>query len=431
MPDAFDILRATGGGPLAPDPAFAARLRRRLAARLARPVPSPKGAAMTATTAATTDPALRPPERGDAAARPALTPYLAVAGAEAAIVWYVDALGARVVEGPIVMPDGRIGHAELELAAGGARLMLADEHPEIGVTAPAPGEGARVTLHLDVRDVDAVLARALTAGAALERAASDEPYGRQAVFRDPFGHRWMLSGARADVGRRHGDIGYASLNVPDAGRAAAFYGAVLDWRYEPAAAGRSRQVVGQGLHHGIWGQDGPPTLFLAFAVADLDAALAAVAAAGGTAGGAEEQPWGRVADCHDDQGTAFALYQPPAGALDAGAPRPAGPARPGDLVYVTLEVPDPGKARAFYGSVLGWRAADDGGNVAGVHPRIGILGGAARATAVPVYAVAGLDAALARVGDAGGTAGPAEHEPYGRIAECRDDQGTRFALLEV
>jgi len=55
--------------------------------------------------------------------------------------------------------------------------------------------------------------------------------------------------------------------------------------------------------------------------------------------------------------------------------------------------------------VLGWRA-DDGGNVAGVHPRIGILGGAARATGVPVYAVAGLDAALARVGDAGGTIAP-------------------------
>ncbi|MST33758.1 glyoxalase, partial [Acidimicrobiaceae bacterium USS-CC1] len=157
--------------------------------------------------------------------------------------------------------------------------------------------------------IDAVLARALTAGAALERAASDQPYGRQAVFRDPFGHRWMLSGARADVGRRHGDIGYASLNVPDAARAAAFYGAVLGWRYEPAAAGHARQVVGQGLHHGIWGRDGPPTLFLAFAVAGLDAALARVRDAGGTAGPAEDEPYGRIAECRDDQGTRFALLE--------------------------------------------------------------------------------------------------------------------------
>lgn len=429
MPDALDALRGGADAPLDPDAGFAARLRRRLQANLARPAatptgPSPTGGAMTAT-----DPSLRPPERRDPAGRTALTPYIAVAGAAAAIEWYGEVLAARVVDGPVVMPDGRVGHAELELA-GGARLMLSEEHPEIGVTAPAPGAGATVTLHLDVRDVDAVLARAVAAGAGLERAAADHPYGRNAVLRDPFGHRWMLTGAPVDVGRRHGDVGYASLHVPDAARAADFYAAVLGWRYAPGAPGHARQVVDQALSHGIWAADGPPTVLLAVAVADLDAALERVRASGGTTGEPERRPWGRAADCRDDQGTAFAVYQPPDGVLDAGAERTLAPARPGDLVYLTLEVPDRGRARTFYGSVLGWRT-DDRGDVAGVHPHLGILGGAARAVGVPVYAVARLDAALDRVRAAGGSAGGVDDRPYGRIADCADDQGARFALLEV
>ena len=63
-----------------------------------------------------------------------LTPYLAVSDARAAIDWYVAALGAEVTFEPVEMPDGRIGH--VELAIGGARWMMADEHPEIAVEAP-------------------------------------------------------------------------------------------------------------------------------------------------------------------------------------------------------------------------------------------------------------------------------------------------------
>ena len=42
---------------------------------------------------------------------------------------------------PIEMPDGRIGHVELEVA--GARFMMADAHPELQCPAPTPGAGAR------------------------------------------------------------------------------------------------------------------------------------------------------------------------------------------------------------------------------------------------------------------------------------------------
>ena len=120
-----------------------------------------------------------------------LTPYLAVADAREAILWYVEHLDARVTYEPIVMPDGRIGH--VELAVDGARWMMADEHPEIQVEAPAPDRGAAVTLHLTVRDVDAVVDRVLAGGALLDRGPEDSAVGRVAVFRDPFGHRWFLN----------------------------------------------------------------------------------------------------------------------------------------------------------------------------------------------------------------------------------------------
>ena len=121
-----------------------------------------------------------------------LTPYICVADARAAIRWYADALGAEVVYEPIIMDDGKIGHCEL--AVGGARWMMSDEHPEIHVEAPLAGRGAAVTLHLTVTDVDAATRRAVDGGANLDRGPEDSPpVGRIAVLRDPFGHRWFLN----------------------------------------------------------------------------------------------------------------------------------------------------------------------------------------------------------------------------------------------
>jgi uncharacterized glyoxalase superfamily protein PhnB len=122
-----------------------------------------------------------------------LTPYLCVADARAAIEWYVASLGAEVTAAPMVMPDGRIGHAEL--AVGGAGWMISDEYPEIGVESPVPGRGAAVTLHLSVDDCDASAARVAERGVEIVRGPEDSPpAGRVAVFVDPFGHRWFLSG---------------------------------------------------------------------------------------------------------------------------------------------------------------------------------------------------------------------------------------------
>lgn len=123
----------------------------------------------------------------------ALTPYLAVADARAAVDWYVAALGAEVTVEPMEMPDGRIGHCEL--AVGGAGWMMSEEFPEVGVEAPAAGRGAAVTLHLSVDDCDVAAARVAEHGVKITRGPEDSPpAGRVAVFVDPFGHRWFLNG---------------------------------------------------------------------------------------------------------------------------------------------------------------------------------------------------------------------------------------------
>jgi uncharacterized glyoxalase superfamily protein PhnB len=123
--------------------------------------------------------------------------YIHVKNAVDAIAFYTSVFGAtekfRLTE-----PGGRIGHAEL--AFGGTTLMLSGEYPELGLEGPAPGKPVAMTLHLHVDDCDAVIARALKAGAALEMAAQDHFYGeRSGSFRDPFGHRWNVGHSIEDV----------------------------------------------------------------------------------------------------------------------------------------------------------------------------------------------------------------------------------------
>ena len=245
-------------------------------------------------------------------------------------------------------------------------------------------------------------------------------------------------GARAP---RPGDIGYASLWIPDIGRAEAFYAAVFGWAYEPSHNPRARQVPGATPPQGLWGGQPRSTLFCSYVVDDVVAAVARVRAAGGQAGDPIERPYGVVAECTDNQGTRFAVHQyaagsqPGAGAAGtdgAGAAGPAAAARDGDLAYVTFEVADSRLARDFYGAVLGWRFAPgriaDGWQVEGTAPMAGLSGGHAEATTVPMWRVADLRAAVGRVRAAGGTAAEPRQEPYGLTADCADDQGTRFYL---
>ena len=237
-----------------------------------------------------------------------LVPYLAVRDARAAMTWYADALGARVVGDPYLMDDDRIGHAELTVA--GATLYLADEHPELGLTGPGDGQ-VSVSLHLTVPDVDSAVDRAVQVGATLERPVSDAPYGRTGVIVDPYGHRWMLqTPAQASApGPRPGDVAYLTLRVPDGARARDFYEAVLGWSAVPGRVPDGWQVEGTTPLVGIGGGTAGPGVVPMYAVDDIEVAVAAVRTAGGEARDIERQPYGLTAECRDDQGLAFYLGQ--------------------------------------------------------------------------------------------------------------------------
>ena len=115
---------------------------------------------------------------------------LAVRSGAEAMAFYTHVFGARETM-RLTEPSGRIAHAELQL--DGVTLMLADERPEDGFLSPLAFGGSGTLLHLHVANVDSIMARALEAGATVLRPAADEGHGeRQAKFRDPFGHEWLL-----------------------------------------------------------------------------------------------------------------------------------------------------------------------------------------------------------------------------------------------
>jgi uncharacterized glyoxalase superfamily protein PhnB/catechol 2,3-dioxygenase-like lactoylglutathione lyase family enzyme len=411
--------------PVAPDPAFAARLRARLESALSLPNGT-EGVTMSDTDTAIAElnaPVLAP-AAAPAAPRPAALPYLAVVGARDAIAWYVDAFGAVLVGDPVVMDDGRIGHAELSIAGG--MLYLADEFPELGLKAPAP-QAVSVSLMLHVADTDAALGRARERGADVEREIYEGHGSRNATVIDPFGHRWMLSGPVAGSVSpiRHGDIGYVSVWTEDPERSAAFYGHVLGWRYDAA----SHQVTNTDQPIGIVAGPGPRTLFCCYAVTDVAAARQAILDAGGRAGEISQTPHGPTVDAADPAGTAFAVYQPV-----GNDPRPAlNGTGPGELSYVTFQVADSANFRQFYGRVLGWSfepgRIDDGWEPRSVHPMSGVAGGSAEPMTVPMWTVADVESAVERVREAGGTViEEPSKQSYGSSALCVDDQGVRFYL---
>jgi PhnB protein len=126
-----------------------------------------------------------------------VTPYLIVKGAAQAIAFYEQAFGAQELY-RMPGPDGRVGHAELRI--GDSRIMLADEHPEVGALSPGSVGGSPVTIHLYVEDVDATFARATAAGARTTRPVADQFYGdRLGILTDPFGHVWSVATHREDV----------------------------------------------------------------------------------------------------------------------------------------------------------------------------------------------------------------------------------------
>jgi PhnB protein len=126
-----------------------------------------------------------------------VTPYLIVKGGVRAIEFYKTAFGATELA-RMMQPDGRVGHAEIKI--GDSPVMLADEFPEMGQKSPQTIGGTPVSLMIYVPDVDAVVARAVAAGAELTRPVADQFYGdRTGGVTDPFGHAWFIATHKEDL----------------------------------------------------------------------------------------------------------------------------------------------------------------------------------------------------------------------------------------
>ena len=109
---------------------------------------------------------------------------------EQAIAFYTAALGLSV---------GRRFDAQfVELVGAAAPFYLLQKKAGTSI-GPAGGDTRRYTRHWSpihpdfaVDDLDAAIARAVAAGAVQEGETCEAPYGRIAMFGDPFGHGFCL-----------------------------------------------------------------------------------------------------------------------------------------------------------------------------------------------------------------------------------------------
>ncbi|HEY5224279.1 MAG TPA: VOC family protein [Microbacteriaceae bacterium] len=118
-----------------------------------------------------------------------LTPFLAIPSAKDAIAFYQDVFGAR----PIGVTEfgGVVAHAELDFGHG--RLQLGEPNPDYQLVAGPAGDADSYSLGLYCSDADALLERAVQAGATIREPLSTFVSGdRFASIRDPFGVRWSI-----------------------------------------------------------------------------------------------------------------------------------------------------------------------------------------------------------------------------------------------
>jgi len=126
-----------------------------------------------------------------------VTPYLAVDDAAEAIAYYKKAFGAKE-RVRMDAPNGKIGHAELEI--GDALVMLSDPFPQASTTPPKELGGTSVSVFMYVEDVDEVVKQAVDAGATVTMEVADQFWGdRFGSVQDPFGHLWSIATHVEDV----------------------------------------------------------------------------------------------------------------------------------------------------------------------------------------------------------------------------------------
>jgi PhnB protein len=117
-------------------------------------------------------------------------PQLSVLRGRAAVEWYRTAFGA--------VEDYRVGGTDeheavvSQLSVGDAVFWVADESPEHGNFSPESLGGGTIRMAFVVDDPQAMVARAVAAGAREVVAVSEEHGWLLGRIEDPFGHSWEI-----------------------------------------------------------------------------------------------------------------------------------------------------------------------------------------------------------------------------------------------
>lgn len=122
---------------------------------------------------------------------------LVVPDYDAAVAFYVDALGFALVE-DTDQGEGKRWVVVAPPGAGGASLLLARADGPTQEARIGDQTGGRVALFLSTSDFAADHSRMLAAGVTFLEEPRHEPYGSVAVFADPFGNTWDLIQKRAN-----------------------------------------------------------------------------------------------------------------------------------------------------------------------------------------------------------------------------------------
>jgi predicted enzyme related to lactoylglutathione lyase len=226
-------------------------------------------------------------------------------------------------------------------AAPGHYLIATIDGQDVGAIASgaaAIGGTASWNTYLAVDDAEASAAAVAAAGGTVTAPPADTPGGRPAACLDPEGAPFRLWQAGRRLGAQRvnapGCWNFSHLHTADASAAFAFYSAFLPWRWDDSASGFIR-VPGYGAHlaatsdpgiherqqHSPAGFDDAIAGFqplepgrsahwqVTFTVADRDATVAAVEAAGGTVESSGDDDWTKHAAVLDPAGARFSVSQ--------------------------------------------------------------------------------------------------------------------------
>jgi predicted enzyme related to lactoylglutathione lyase len=295
MPDPFDALRSPMV-PVAPDPRFAARLRRRLLHSLSPTAPPEEHM---------TNAQLRH-EMSRNGTRHGDISYISLGLPDdtAGRAFYTSVLGWRFAPGQVDEVGNQVDEVipQIGLWSG----------PEAG---PLAMHGATLSFRVD--DIATSVTRVTEQGGTAE-APETRPYGLEARCTDGDGlgfwlHQLAAPGLPAPPnGTAEGDVSYVTLMVADADRARGLFAAVLGWEFSPGHAPGGWNVEGPTPMLGMSGGQGERIgAVLGYQIDDIAAAVERVRSAGGTATGPDQRPYGLEANCTDDQGIRFYLHEFP------------------------------------------------------------------------------------------------------------------------